>query len=209
MEIKVKNKKVSYTEKLEDNLYTIEASYTKPATRSENAKEMHIVAMFNFYMTDAKTFEANEKKLDAGLTIYLNNKYISARSSIGRGLNPSVSGWVSSIEYASAYANINTMTEADANLIGELIQLITSNSEVLNFDELRNNIKARDFVYALKENKENEKEARATLAKLKEEYETLLAESNLDSLEASTLVQLVNEGAIASTMLQNITKLMA
>lgn len=207
MEIKVKNKKVNYTEELKDNQYFINASYTKPATRSENAKAINLIIRFDFYITDAKTFEANEKKLDAGLTIYLNNKYISARSSIGRGLTPSVSGWVSAIEYGSAFSP--SMTEADANLIGNLIQLITSTSEVLNFDELRKNIKARDFVYSLKQNKEKENEARATLAKLKEEYETLLAESNLDAFEASTLVQLVDEGAIASTMLQNITKLMA
>ena len=188
MDIKIKNKKVSYTDMLQDNRYTIEASYTKPATRSENAKAMNIKAEFNFYMVEAPTYgNARDKKIDGGLTIHLNGKYISARSSIGSGLTPSVRGFISYIEYEGKFTP--TLTKADAELISDLIETVASNSEVLNFNELRNNINARDYVYALKQNKENEKEARATLAKLKEEYETLLAESNLDSLEASTLVQ--------------------
>jgi hypothetical protein len=207
MNIKVKNKKISYSEKLNDNLYTIEASYIKPATRNEDAKKIQLNIQFNFYMRESNLHYETEQAFDAGLTIYLNGKYISARSSIGRGLTPRVAGWVSDIEYNSSYNP--TLTAADAGVIGELIQAITSVSTILDFDELRTNITARDIVYNLKQNIEDENKARETIAKLKEEYETMLVKYNLTASEASALVLLVDEGAQASTMLNNVTKLMA
>lgn len=194
-EIKIKNKKVCYSESLIDNNYKLDLKYTKPANAHNNAQivELSITARFN------NREQYGKKELEVYIygkrnerSIYLNGRV----SNYDNALNV----WVNMV--------VEDLSEADKDMIQEAVYEITKLSTIFNQKDIQLGADNREIYDQLKDNLEEQKELADKISELKAQYTKLLNDHNLTELEASSFVQLVSEGAEVGTMLNNIKELM-
>lgn len=201
-EIKIKNKKVSYSEELSGNKYTLKFSYTKPANAHNNAQKFDGELSVFFFIEENVRYNGRvretEQETTASSRLYINNKYILTRSYLYQGENGAyLSECVSYTEYNPAFANINILTEADGKFIHTMVYEITKNSAVFNLDTITKKAEAQHKVNALADARKKIKEAEQNLKNAREEYAALLESEKLTADEAQLIVELVEGGADA------------
>ena len=194
-EIKIKNKKVSYSEELSGNKYTLKFSYTKPANAHNNAQKFDGELSVFFYVNEEVNYRGREQKTTASGSLYINNKHISTRSYIHQDANGAyLSECVSHHEYN---LHFSILTQADGNFIHTMIYEITKNSAVFNIDTITKKAEAQHKIDALAAARKKIKEAEQNLENAREEYAALLENEKLTADEAQLMVELVEGGADA------------
>ena len=198
-EIKIKNKKVSYSEELSGNKYTLKFSYTKPANAHNDAQKFDGELSVFFFIEEKVRYNGSERETEQETTpsssLYINGKYISTRSYIYKGANGAyLSECVSHHEYVLSWS---ILTEADAKFINAMISEITKVSPVFNLDTITKKAEAQHKIDALAAARKKIKEAEQNLENAREEYAALLESEKLTADEAQLMVELVENGADA------------
>lgn len=193
--IKIKNKLVTYSEELTGNTYKLIFEYIKPANAHNNALKIEGTLDVFFNLEDKISYDKVSKEVRPSGRLYINNKYISTRSSLYTDKNENLylSEWISAYEYGAKFSSLNILTEADANMINTLIMEITKNSDIFTYKNITPGADAENMRYELKKAFENIKEYYTKFEEAKIIFNELLLKYDLSQGEFDTFICFTDE----------------
>jgi len=207
-EIIIKRKKISYTESLVDNQYNLLMNWTKPANATSEAS--NIILDITAYLRKNEDIRYYSD-IDAYTNAYITR---GGGKKENIGLSGGVYSW-NDYYYLNLHVDHSyirswqSVTQSEADFIHEAIKTITTNNPIFNESDIKKAVEARDIYDELKRSIDKQKKLKEELAEAAANHEELLTKHNLTKNEAEALVTLINEGAEALTMLNNIKSLMA
>lgn len=189
--VKIKNKKVSYSEELQSNVYTINFEYTKPANAHYDAQKMKGEYIYCLNIEEKRDSNGLHKVPGGWGRLNLNGKNISTRDSLRvDGEAVTLWAWVSHYEIST----FNALTEADAETISKILEEVSKTSCLFTLANITERAQAFEMVGELKEAAQNIKELKEKLAEAEAAAASLLGVYDVTEEQAAMIIQLTSDG---------------